>query len=76
MKKNKSLNGYTRLERLHIAVTYAMRRKKLTYRKLGPLTGLTYSYLAAVVNGKRPVTDIVLNALERVLAVDLTAFKK
>lgn len=65
-----------RAEKLYMAVTYAMRCKSLTYRQLGALTGLTYSYLAAVVNGKRPATNRVIIALEEELDLDLNAFKR
>jgi cyanate lyase len=53
---------------------YALRRKNLTYRQLGALTGITDTYLIAVFNGHKKITPRVIEQVKKHLDVDLTMF--
>lgn len=59
---------------LWLAITYGLKRKSLTYRKLGALTGITHTYLVAVAKGHKKITPRVVEQLKKTLEIDLSMF--
>ena len=74
MNLNKLFPGLTPRLALWLVGMYALRRKNLTYRQLGALTGITDTYLIAVFNGHKKITPRVIEQVKKHLDVDLTMF--
>ena len=74
MNYNNLFPGLSPRSALWLATTYAMKRKNLTYRKLGALTGITHTYLVAVFKGRKKLTPRVVEQVKKHLDLDLSIF--